>query len=422
MKPGSSFWTVFSLALVTGIAAFAIGELLFFRVMVLWVGVIILSWLWTFFSLHGIKLRRYSRDDRMESGEFLHEIYEIANNSWVWKAWVEIVDQSDIPDNNGSKILTRIGANQIRNYSAYTQIYQRGFYQLGPTKIRSGDLLGVFVMEKNFPPSQNVLITPTVIEIESLEEPFGFLPGGKARRRKTPETTPYAAGIREYSPGDPLNKIHWPSTARTQNIMVKEFDEDPQSDVYIILDLDHSIQWKAKTKQIPGRYWMLEKRLPRKIQPSSLDYLTAISASISKYYLERHHAVGTIWREDRWKFLAADKGDRQFIKILEALALIDGVSDLSLDSVLSFQSRFLPRGSLLWLITPAANLSLITAIEHSRMKRLLIRLVVLDPDSFGQNIKSVMIESNEVPIRIIHASDSLADIQMDLQGGNFRPN
>ncbi len=419
MKPGSSFWTVISLAFVTGIAAFVIGELLFFRIMVLWVGVIIFSWLWTYYSLAGIKLRRYSRDDRMESGEFLHEIYEISNISWLWKAWVEVVDQSDIPDNTGSKILTRIGANQIRNYSAYTQIYQRGFYKLGPTKIRSGDLLGIFVMEKVFPHSQNVLITPTIIEIKSLVEPFGFLPGGKSRRRKSPDITPYAAGIREYSAGDPLNKIHWPSTARSQNLMVKEFDQDPQSDVYIILDLDHSIHWQAKIKQQPGKYWMLERKSPRKIQPSSLDYLTSISASISKYYLDRHHAVGTIWREDRWKFLAADRGDRQFIKILEALALIDGFSDLSLDSVLDFQSRFLPRGSLLWLITPVISQSLITAIEHSRMKRLLTRLVVLDPTSFGQTIKSVKLDSNEVPLRIIHASDSLTDIQMELQGGKF---
>ena len=31
---------------------------------------------------------------------------------------------------------------------------------------------------------------------------------------RTLETTPYAASVREYYRGDPLNRIHWPSTAR----------------------------------------------------------------------------------------------------------------------------------------------------------------------------------------------------------------
>jgi hypothetical protein len=86
MKPGSSFWTVLALGVITGFSTLVVGELLFFRVMILWIGVIVFSWLWAYYSLHGISLRRYSRDDRMESGEYLKEIYEISNQSWIWKA------------------------------------------------------------------------------------------------------------------------------------------------------------------------------------------------------------------------------------------------------------------------------------------------------------------------------------------------
>jgi uncharacterized protein (DUF58 family) len=274
----------------------------------------------------------------------------------------------------------------------------------------------VFTREKRFDSTQNILVTPTIIEIHHLEKPYGFLPGGKALQRNSSEITPYAAGIREYAPGDPLNKIHWPSTARIRKIMVKEFDQDPQSDVYLLLDLDQTIQWKAITQLTPGKFWMLDRKPNRQIQPASLEYLTSIAASLAKHYLDRQHAVGTIWREDSWQFLAADKGDRQLIKILEALALVTGGSDLGLDMVLDFLSRYLPRGSLLWLITPVASQSLIKAAELARMRGLKVHLIALDPSSFGESIPSIRLDEIDPTVRIIHSSPSITTIQKELQG------
>lgn len=416
MKLGRSFWTVVTLAIITTIGAIAVGELMFFRVMVLWVGVLVFSWFWSYFSLHGITLNRYSRDNRIESGDFLYETYEIHNDSFLFKVWLEVIDQSDIPYNSGSKILTRIGGRQIISYPVHTQINQRGYYRLGPTVLRSGDILGVFVMEKSFPASQNILVTPTIIPLQYLEQPYGFLPGGKAFQRKSSEITPYAAGVREYEPGDPLNKIHWPTTARSQKFMVKEFDQDPQADIYLILDLDITIQWQTKTELVPKRYWMLDKKKAPRINPSSMDYITSIGASISKYYLDHRYSVGAIWREDGWNFLAADKGDRQLVKILEAMALINGTGDLKLDCVIEFQSRHLPKGSLLWLITPVASRELIQAAEQARMRGFSVKLVVLDPPSFGIEQVVFPLDGSDHAIRLIHKSESLVSIQKELDG------
>ena len=49
-------------------------------------------------------------------------------------------------------------------------------------------------------------------------------------------------GVREYVDGDPLNRIHWMSTARRDRLMVKEFELDPQSDVWIFLDAEREVQ------------------------------------------------------------------------------------------------------------------------------------------------------------------------------------
>ena len=47
--------------------------------------------------------------------------------------------------------------------------------------------------------------------------------------------------MREYRPGDAFNRIHWPTTARTNRLMVREFELDPTVDVWIVLDLHSDV-------------------------------------------------------------------------------------------------------------------------------------------------------------------------------------
>jgi hypothetical protein len=55
-----------------------------------------------------------------------------------------------------------------------------------------------------------------MVDFQFFLAPFGILPGGHALREKTLEVTPYAAGVREYVPGDPLKRIHWPSSEKNR--------------------------------------------------------------------------------------------------------------------------------------------------------------------------------------------------------------
>ena len=85
------------------------------------------------------------------------------------------------------------------------------------------------------------------------------------------EATSHAAGVRDYQPGDPLNRIHWKSSARKDRFMVKEFDQDPQGDVWILLDASKFTQYEAhelNTNFVPDSFWAWKNqekfRLPAK--------------------------------------------------------------------------------------------------------------------------------------------------------------
>ena len=59
---------------------------------------------------------------------------------------------------------------------------------------------------------------------------------------RTLQTTPLATTVRPYAPGDSMNRIHWKSTARHDEIQVKEFDLEQTADAWIVLDLQRSVQ------------------------------------------------------------------------------------------------------------------------------------------------------------------------------------
>ena len=44
-------------------------------------------------------------------------------------------------------------------------------------------------------------------------------------------------GTRDYRPGDSLRQIHWRSTARTGELIVKEFADDQDLSLSVVLDL-----------------------------------------------------------------------------------------------------------------------------------------------------------------------------------------
>src|SRR4030042_3015017 len=118
-----------------------------------------------------------------------------------------------------------------------------------------------------------------MVDVRGVPSPPGLLPGGEALRRRTHQVTPNAAGVREYSTGGPLNRIHERSTARRGRLIVKEFELDPLADVWIFLDAAEYVQ--ASLPQ-PGMdtmvkdLWKQSAKIP--LPPSTEEYAICTAA------------------------------------------------------------------------------------------------------------------------------------------------
>lgn len=347
--------------------------------------ILVTSALWTLLSLHKISLMRTTRTTRKQVGEVLNENYEIFNRSVLPKIWIKITDLSDLLGGTGSKLLTGIGGKQSRSYVGLNLLQKRGWYTLGPTQVESGDIFGMFSMIKTFNTDLRLMVIPYTFELQFFLASYGILPGGHTLRQKTLEVTPYAAGVREYVPGDPLKRIHWPSSERKQMLIVKEFEKDPLAEVWVFLDARKSVHIRSDETGLADLHqiWWVRYKKAFRLPPDTAEYAIAIAASIAKYYINQKREVGLVTSGQNYSVLPAERGERQLGKILETLAVLEPEGSLPLWALINAQVGHLSRGSTVVLITPETDEQILTITMELIHRGLIPILILIDPLGFG---------------------------------------
>ena len=409
---------VLALLALSLIAGFTTGGRLYYRLTVFWILLFFGSWFWSLFSLRGLQFKRSARSLRAQVGQIFEERFELQNLNWFPRLWLEVRDQTTLPGSDGSRVLSMVMGRQGRSYLARVRLVKRGVFPLGPTSIATGDLFGLFPVELEIAEQDSLLVYPMMVDIKGFPNPPGILPGGEALRRRTHQVTPNAAGIREYNTGDPLNRIHWLSTARRGRLMVKDFELDPLADVWIFIDASSAVQ--SSLPQAPIDYHVKDFwTRPGKISlpPSTEEYGISIAASVVRDYLRRGRAVGLACAGQHLTLISPDRGGRQLGKILEALALTQMEGQLPLQALIETQVKHMVRGSTVVLITPSTSRRVALVVDFLIQRGLKPIIVLLDAASFGgipgtdDLAKSIKLLG--VPLRIIGKDADLSTVLSD---------
>lgn len=422
-----SFWIVAAIFLIAVIGYFWTQTKVFVQLFYVSALLILVSWLWTMFSTIGVVVRRSSRELRQELGKIFEERFEIVNQKALIRPWLEIVDESRLPGPGGSRVLSWVGKYESRNYSAYTALRKRGQIVLGPTSLYSGDPFGLFVYKRVFSGKRSLLVLPYMFDLRWFPFPPGLLPGGKAQRQRTLEVTPYASGVREYYPGDSLNRIHWPTTARRDRLMVKEFEKDPQADFWIFVDAYRKVhlelldEERDDAENWTDRFWFWDKRKKFTLPPDTFEYSVSIAASICRYFIHKDAAVGFGIAAQKYAVISPDRGERQFNKILEMLAYAEPEGNLPLIGLLQSEVRNISRGSTVILITGAVDSSVVLSVEHLQRRSMQPIVIMIDPLTFGGELGADRLlpemHRRKIPLAIVSNGD---DLEKALEDGLVR--
>jgi uncharacterized protein (DUF58 family) len=115
----------------------------------------------------------------------------------------------------------------------------RGRYAISEAKLVLGDLLGLESVTLPVGGSGETLVVyPRLVELRTLFCDAGRF-GGNGRRMllRRPAGFDFHS-VREYTQGESLRRVHWPTTARRGQLMVKELEDTPHDAVAVVLDCD----------------------------------------------------------------------------------------------------------------------------------------------------------------------------------------
>lgn len=392
-----------TLSLIVGVAT---GEKIYYRLSYLWGFLLAGSWIWSRLSIRGVKVERSARALRAQVGQIFEERFDVHNQSRMPRLWLEVNDESSLPGSEGSRVLTMIEGRQGRSYLARTRLIKRGVFPLGPTVLASGDIFGIFPISTHVPAKDTLLVYPMMVDVQYFPNPPGLLPGGEALRRRTHQVTPNAAGVREYFHGDPLNRIHWLSTARRNRLMVKEFELDPLADVWVFLDAAQSTQHELPRPPLDFKIQDLwQRNIKIELPPSTEEYGVSTAASLVRDYLRRGRSVGLVSSGSYLTLLPPDRGGRQLGKILEALAILRAEGDVPLRGLVEMQVKHMVKGSSVVLITSSTHHEIVIVAEYLLRRGLRPIVVLIDASTFGGPEGSlelaIQIRSMGVPTRLV---------------------
>jgi uncharacterized protein (DUF58 family) len=367
------------------IGVFVSGAALYSRFLYLSLLLTLFAWGWTNWAARGLTLERKTRELRANVGDVFEEQFTLFNKGRLPMPWIEVFNQSTMPFAAGSRLFTLVLGRQRRNYLARTWLTRRGGFPLGPTRITTGDPFGLFTAGKTVPADETLVVFPAIQKIEAFPFPPGMLPGGQVVQRKSYDITPHASGVREYVHGDAMKRIHWRTSARRGQLMVKEFEQDPQAEIWLYLDSQLLVHHEKPYQQeeVPLDAMLFMKRPEFKLPPSTLEYAVSITASLAHYFLRQRFSVGYASAGQTYTIHPAERSERQEAKILETLSFVEANGKLSIAALVSAQASQLPQGSSVILVTSTTRPDLLHAVDDLLLRSLRPVVILLDAQTFG---------------------------------------
>jgi uncharacterized protein (DUF58 family) len=206
--------------------------------------------------------------------------------------------------------------------------------------------------------------------------------------------------------------------------MVKEFDEDPQADVWIFLDSDRRVQFVMPEEvEAPkvDKFWLWKKKYKYKLPANTFEYSASIGASVANYFVKQGQAVAFASSGQLYMALAAERGDRQISKILETMAFLKPEGDLPMLGLINAQITNIPRGSVVVIVTSSNEQAIANAAEELSQRKMRPVVILIDQASFGGSAKAeplaLALQKKKVPVAIVRKGDELKAV---LENGFLR--
>lgn len=326
-------------------------------------GLVLVSLMWSRALAVGLSAGRHLRFGWVAVGDRLEEEFTLVNRSSLPALWVEIRDESNVP---GYQVAAAraVGAGDRVHWRQSSVCSRRGQYHLGPWELVSGDPFGIFSVSRRYEQTQELIIHPPIHGNIPIPLPSGRIEGRARARERTWHANINAAGVREYHHDDPLNWIHWPTTARRDSLFVRQFDRDASGDIWLLLDCSATAQLG---EGIDG----------------TEEHAVLLAASLAARALTDMRGVGLAAYGRQPQIVPPGLGEGQQWRLLRALALLHADGDNELARAMRELADTARRGAAVLIITSTGNPDWLPELPALTRRGLESHVLLLERSSFG---------------------------------------
>lgn len=336
--------------------------------------------LWSRLSLSRVSYERSLASTRAFPGETVGLSVRLSNRKLLPLAWLEWEDRipRKLPARRTATGETFQGNVQssvsLLWYSRATWMYElacerRGYYELGPALLRSGDIFGFYPRVSPVRRPDSLVVYPRVVPVRGLDFPPRQPLGEMRTEHRIFQDPTRIAGARPYVPGDAFKHIHWKASARNQDLQVKVFEPSTTLEALLILAVD------SFAPDALG-------------ESEEFEQAVSTAASIANNVVENRYSVGLLANtvpagHEGAVRLMASESQQQFMRILESLARVKLAPREPLETFLAAESGSLPWGATLIVVAGRLRTTMVGALDGLAERGHKVAVVAMDSEAAG---------------------------------------
>lgn len=352
------------------------------------------------YSLDKVEFRREIKDMVLEIEEPFYVDSIIENRKWLPLSFLQVkekypthfdfIHKNNVQDIGIWKIHTM--TLSLLPYQRITRSYKlvarkRGRHFLQEAILISGDFIGIQTVNQIFDQhNQEVVVLPKAVALDEILEAYGNYYGDISVNRWIIEDPILNRGLREYTGNEPEKHIHWPSSLKTGELLVKNFDYTTDHSAVVVLNTAMSMYtWGEKDPEKIETCFSIARSILEEFETAGIPYGMATNA-------------GTIYQYFGETLTDISHGPGHLRGLLESLGRAEYHSRSTFGDLLTELKNKHDQNRTYVLVTPTIikeNLPALTELQKTSGKIVLITLSHDHLDEISPKIETYRVSKEE---------------------------
>ncbi|HEX7949236.1 MAG TPA: DUF58 domain-containing protein [Candidatus Limnocylindrales bacterium] len=342
----------------------------------------VVHWIWATRGLQGVRYARRLAAPRVAWGEEVALEVDVWNRKRLPLAWLRADDAASpgLLVRDRPTVETEDYGPTLRNtwtLAPYERVVRhlhvtadrRGVFTLGPVDIAVGDLFARPAATTQLDPIDTLLVWPRTVPAPPMIRPERWGDLDRARRGLVEDPSRFA-GIRPYSPGDPIRRVHPRISERLGRPMTKRFEPSRERDVLIALDL------QTET----GRSWELS------VDDDAVEELFVVAGSVARSLAAQHAsfgltAAGYSGLPRRFADVGVAQSAGQVERVLDLLARLSPTPSAPFETLLARIERRVSNGTTVLVISARGSGAFVRPLRRLARAGFGISILAVGPDA-----------------------------------------